>query len=145
MAKIYNQLKATQLQARKDKAHNVSSILGCVLSDINLAVKEKQLIVASDELSLTLIKKHLKQCDQSLEKATGLFRDNTVQQKSALEAFLPVQLSESELSKIVSEQFPDSDPKPNVGMIMNFLKAKYTGQYDSALASRVAQQRLLKS
>lgn len=56
-----------------------------------------------------------------------------------IEEFLPRQLNETELEKIITD-IKSADSSANLGVAMKNLKERYPGQYDGSLASQIAKK-----
>jgi uncharacterized protein len=74
-------------------------------------------------------------------KLTDDMYSNSVELR-LLNAYLPRQMSEEDLTKVVSEflQAGGSGMNPNMGTVMAYLKANFAGQYDGKIASAVAKR-----
>lgn len=80
-----------------------------------------------------------------LSEETRVFMDGIVpkmrqtdREIEILTSYLPKQLSEAELQKVIAD-FRASNPDANVGAVMGFLKANYEGLYDGKAASQLAR------
>lgn len=58
-----------------------------------------------------------------------------------LEGYLPTQITNEQLTEIVSDYLSDNE-NANMGQIMGYLKGKYNGRYDGRLASTVVKELL---
>ncbi len=56
-----------------------------------------------------------------------------------LEGFLPSQMSAADLEKVIL-QMKQENPAANMGLVMKGLKERFSGQYDSKMASEIAKR-----
>jgi uncharacterized protein YqeY len=93
--------------------------------------------------NVAILKNEIKKRKESLEYAEKAEREDQkadlLTEISALEAFLPQQLSAEQIEKILSD-IKSATPSANMGLAMKELKDKYTGQYDGKLASDLAKK-----
>jgi uncharacterized protein YqeY len=150
MAVTLAQIKADQLQARKDKNTLVVALLTTLIGEAKSladAVAEKEPRDAnsavikrdptSDELIAT-VRKFLKgnaevQANVKDEVALADAR----KEAEILNGYLPQQLTAEQLEQIFRAEFPDGVTAKERGKAMAILKANYNGQYDGKLASDV--------
>lgn len=142
---ILEKIKNASLAARKAKEALAATLLTTLYSEAVNVGKNNGNRDTTDAEAVAVVKKFLKGVDETisyLEKTGG---DNATalttarSEKEILECYLPSQLSELELQKIVgtlATDLPDRGPK-QMGVLMKQLKEKYEGQYDGALASKV--------
>lgn len=105
---------------------------------------------ATDEDVLSVIQKEAKQHKDSIEQFKNAGRDDLVEKEEAelkiLEAYLPEQMSEDEIRKLVSEaiaQTGASSPA-DMGKVMGALMPKTKGKADGALVSKIVREELAK-
>ncbi len=152
---MVEKIKADQLQARKEhdkiKAGNLTALIG----EISIVGKNARNGETTDEESLTVIKKFIKNTNETLrifiDASMKLGADpHSIEKINELraeikmyESYLPKQLNTDELKEIIQsflKESSDNDSmKLNVGTIMNFLKEFYNGQYDGKTASSIAK------
>lgn len=91
---------------------------------------------STDAEVIAMIKKFISNLDQCVTAANKLRinTDNQKQEIKILEAYLPKQLTETELRSIIK---PLVDAGENKGVIMRALKENYGGQYDGKLAASI--------
>lgn len=65
--------------------------------------------------------------------------DELVSEIALLKSFLPTELSEIELSKVIDQLFSET---PTLPAVMKALKERYTGQYNGKLASELINKKL---
>lgn len=139
---LIESIKADQVEARKARNTLVATLLTTLLGEANMVAKNAQRDTPTDEEVQAVVKKFLKgnlETQAVLNKARPstptLERLGDAQkEQQILESYLPQQLSESELVKIVSSAIL-AGTASNVGALMGFLKANHAGKYDGKLAS----------
>jgi uncharacterized protein YqeY len=139
MITINTEIRARWLMARKNGEKNIAAMLGALIGDIENKMKEKN-AKDSDTIALASVKTfvknakdtlHLVQDDDRYEND----RKSLEEQITVLEGFLPSLMSEDE----IREFFVEDDIK-TLKDAMQRIKAERPGQYDGALASRVAKE-----
>lgn len=127
---LYNQIKADRMAAMKAKDNVRKSVLTTLAGELESNAKRSGGAVTDDD-ALRLIKKFIEANKESLQHKQDpvLERENTL-----LSEYLPKQLSEDELRTIIA-----SLGDVHIGQVMKHLKANYNGQFDGALASKIAR------
>ena len=105
---------------------------------------------ATDEDVLSVIQKEAKQHKDSIQQFKDAGRDELVAKEEAelniLEAYLPEQMGEEEIRKLVIEavaQTGASSPS-DMGKVMGALMPKTKGKADGGLVSKVVREELAK-
>ena len=105
---------------------------------------------ASDEEVLSVIQKEAKQHKDSIEQFKNAGRSELVEKEEKelkiLEAYLPEQMGEDEIRKLVTDaiaQTGASNPS-DMGKVMGALMPKTKGKADGALVSRIVREELAK-
>lgn len=150
MAVTLAQIKADQLQARKDKDSVKASLLTTLIGEIEGKLKalptDQRTDAAEAEHVQSRVKSFLKQNKEAQEyMAKSEIHPAAVEQKlvelraeqAILETYVPQQLSAEQLEEIFRAEFPDGLTAKERGKAMMLLKANYNGQYDGKLASDV--------
>ena len=140
---ILEKIKADSLAARKAKDAVSATLLTTLYSEAAMKGKNANR-ETTDEEAIAVIKKFLKGVEETIThlKVSGGNAGvllNAEQERSILESYLPVQLTELDLQKIVgtmAQTLDDRSPK-QMGVLMKKLKEQYEGQYDGAIASKV--------
>ncbi|MFY0656146.1 MAG: GatB/YqeY domain-containing protein [Neptunomonas phycophila] len=138
-------IKADQLQARKNKDEVLKPLLTTLLGDAQAVGKNDGNRESTDAEVIATVKSFLKKIKETLDAISDKGGDATVtlQEKAALEAYLPKQLSEEELTAIVSshvDSHVEDKSMKSMGIVMGHLKSTYDGQYDGQLASNVVRK-----
>ncbi|MDD5634851.1 MAG: GatB/YqeY domain-containing protein [Candidatus Omnitrophica bacterium] len=144
---VNEQLKAAMKSGEKTKL----SVLRMLLSEIKnkkIADLVKEL---DDDKVLGLVQKMIKQHKESIEKFKEGNRDDLVQKEAEelviLEAYLPKQITEEELAKLVAETITELGAQTikDMGKVMNCVMAKVKGSADGRLVSKTVKEKLEKN
>lgn len=143
MAQILEQIKLMLTKAVKEKDEQTVSALRFFLADFHNEeiVKQKEL---TDEELQAVIKRQVKKHLESIEAFQKGGREDLAQkeekEKKILEAFLPAQLPEEEIHRVVSEVI--SSGARDFGQIMSQVMGKLKGQVDGAVVARIVKEEL---
>ncbi len=105
---------------------------------------------ASDEDVLAVIQKEVKQRHDSIEQFTSAGRGELAEKEqkelTILQAYLPAQMSEDEVKKLVLEAIVTTGATTvsDMGKVMGALMPKIKGKADGNLVSRLVKETLLK-
>jgi len=131
-------------QAMKDKNKEELSVLRMAkgamqLEEIN---SKKEL---NDEEVTTIISKQIKTRKESIEEFRKGNRQDLIDQTESeikiLEVYLPEQLSEEEVIKVIDEEISKLDT-PNIGSVMGAVTPLLKGKTEMGLVSRLVKERL---
>ena len=123
-------------------------------STLRMAKSEIQLLeinnknTLSDTETLSVIQKMIKQRKESITQFNKAGRKELVEKEtneiSFLEVYLPEQLTESELQKIVTTQINSSSANSikDMGKVMGILKGELEGKADMGLVSNLVKELL---
>jgi hypothetical protein len=145
---ILQDIKLASLSARKSHDAERAAALTTLLSEATMIGKNDGNRDTTDTETIAVIKKFIKNIDETLEvlSVAGSNREITVKlsrEKAELVSFLPKQLSEAEivttLKNIVRENNIALSPK-SMGEMLKLLKAQHEGTYDGATAARVTKE-----
>lgn len=135
-------------QAMKNKEKDKLSVIRMVKASLqNEAIKlgQKEL---SEEEELTILSRELKQRKDSLHEFDNAGREDLVEKLRAelavVELYMPKQLSEEEVSKIVKETISEigANSKADMGKVMAAIMPKVKGKADGSLVNKLVQQHL---
>ena len=133
-------------EMQKEKLKQKVALLNTLYSDIVMFGKNNGNRETTEGEAVKIIKKFAVGVEETIKLCEKSGRDSS-QAKFELEVlnvYLPKQLSESELTaiitKIVDEQ--EDKTKKSMGKVMASLKEKYDGQYDGKLASTIVKNML---
>jgi len=150
---LIERIKADQVEARKARNTLAATLLTTLLGESKMVAKNAQRETPTDEEVTAVLKKFLKgntETQAALRKAIDTQEQNhpayvpkdlldkidvAGAEQIVLEAYLPKQLSQDELTDIVQVALTGGVEK-NVGALMGFLKTRYAGQYDGRVASQ---------
>ena len=125
-----------------------TSVLRMVLSAINYYEIQKggAGYEATDEDVLTVIQKEAKQHNDSIEQFKNAGRQELVDKETRelgiLKNYLPQQMSEDEIKKLVEEAIAQTEATSiqDVGKVMGVLMPKVKGKADGGLVSKVVRE-----
>jgi uncharacterized protein YqeY len=141
----------TQLTLRKTPGNHVSvGVLTTLLGEAYAIGKNDGNRETTDGEVIALIKKFISNINFTLDILLPKITDkailgqiNNLQiEKTWLETFLPRQISNTELAKIIETIISESEVPLKMGDIMKELKAKYDGLYDGKNASVIIKELL---
>ena len=140
--KIANDLKAAMKSGDKFKL----SVLRMLKSALQLESISKKHELSDDEV-MNVIKKQVKTRKDSIEEFKKYNKIEEVekleQEIEILNTYLPEEMSEEEISKVIDEVFNELNPTSmkEMGMVMKELNAKITNA-DMSLVSKMVKERL---
>ena len=135
---LIDEIKSANIEAMKARDNTSRAVLSIVLTKYKLQeveLKSQGKEIGDSEL-LSIIKKVIKELED--EKAGYLKvnnqerADNISKQMDVISSYLPKQLSEEEIKKII-----DSLEDKSVPSVMKHFKMNYAGQVDMSLVNRV--------
>jgi len=142
--KILNDYKEA-MKARDALKSSVLSFLRADLMNLAVAKKKKSL---DDPEAVSVIKKQIKQRQDSIEQFTkGDRLEMAEKEKKELEilkAYLPPELSEEEVKKVIAEVVSETGASSmkDMGRVMKEVNAKLAGQADGKLVAELVKQSL---
>ena len=142
--KILNDYKEA-MKARDALKSSVLSFLRADLMNLAMAKKKKSL---DDPEAVSVIKKQIKQRQDSIEQFTkGDRLEMAEKEKKELEilkAYLPPELSEEEVKKVIAEAVSETGASSmkDMGRLMKEVNAKLAGQADGKLVAELVKQSL---
>ena len=142
---IISDIKAASLTARKARETNKATSLITLFSEASMIGKNDGNRETSDPETISVIKKFIKNIDETLSRIDqgSQAAEALVSEKNLISTFLPKQLNEVEIKDILTEILNtngfDSAQKP-MGEMLKILKLKHEGQYDGALAAKIAKE-----
>ena len=143
--KIAEDLKLAMKSGDKFKL----SVLRMLKSALQLESISKKHELSDDEV-LSVIKKQVKTRKDSIEEFKKYGKDEEVakleQEIEILNAYLPEEMTEEEIIKVIDEVFNDLKPTSmkEMGMVMKELNTKITNA-DMSLVSKLVKERLSQS
>lgn len=145
-AQLQEQLKQAMLAKEEVK----KSVLRMLLSAINYYEIQKggAGYEATDEDVMTVIQREVKQRKDSIEQFTAGNRkdlaDKEVEELKLLEIYLPEQMGEEEITKLVTEAIAQTGASSaaDMGKVMGALMPKTKGKADGSIVSRIVKDKL---
>lgn len=138
-------------EAMKAKDALKSSVLSFLRAHLKNAAIDKRKDSLDDSECLAVIKKQIKERQESIEQFTKGLRqdlaDKEAKELEILKSYLPPQLTSDEVKKIIEEAVlavGAQGPK-DMGKVMKELTAKVAGRSDGKLLSDLVKERLAKT
>ena len=145
--KIFNDYK----EAMKNRDTLKSSVLSFLRAAMINAAIEKKKKNLEDNDAIAVIKKQVKQRQDSIEQFQKGNRqdlaDKEIAELAVLKAYLPEELSSDEIKKIVEEcvVLTGALGMKDMGRVMKEANAKIAGRADSKMVSDLVRERLSKT
>lgn len=114
----------------------------------NEAIQFKKDMLTEDE-ALTVLLREVKQRKDSLQEFEKANRQDLAaklqEELQILDEYMPEQLSEDELRKIVSQAIEETGAtsKKEIGKVMSYVLPKVKGEADGGIVNKIVQQLLL--
>ncbi len=145
--KIFNDYK----EAMKSRDTLKSSVLSFLRASlINAAIEKKKKSLDDPEV-VVVIKKQVKQRQDSIEQFQKGNRqdlaDKEIKELAILKPYLPEELAADEIKKIIEEAVVSTSASSikDMGRVMKEVSAKIAGRADSKLVSDLVRERLSKT
>lgn len=129
------------------KAGNKTELnaLRFVMSQIKYEEIARQKELTDDEI-ISLVQKEVKKRKEAIEMFKKGNRDDLVKdeelQIEVIQKYLPQQLSEGEIAKIIDEIITFSPGEKNMGKIIGFVMRKAKGRSDGSIIVRLVKQKI---
>ena len=140
---LLNQIESDYQQALKARNHNVVNTLRMVLAALKNEVINKKAELSDEEI-VKVLKSEIKKRNEAFteyEKADRMELANKEKEELLiLEKYLPEQLGEEEIKKIVDEAVAELGEDANFGQIMGKVMPKLQGQADGNLVKQIVEQ-----
>lgn len=140
---ILNDLMAAMKNKEKEKLSVLRMVKGAIqLEEIN---KKKEL---DDNEIIAVISKQIKTRRESISEFKKGNREDLVEQTEKeieiLNEYMPAQLSEEEVNKIIDDAFEEAKPQSvsDMGKIMKIITPKLTGKADMASVSKKIKEKI---
>lgn len=144
-------LKEKLQEDLKSSMKNKDTVKKSVVTLIRAAIKQHEVdnrVELADDAIIDIISKQLKQRKDSLAEFVKANRDDLVEETKSeiqvLEGYLPQQLSEEELEKIVIETIAEvgATSMKDMGKIMAVIKPKTAGRADGRKINELVKKNL---
>lgn len=144
---LLEQLDQDMKTALKNKEKTRLSVIRLLKAALkNEEIKLKRTL--TEEEIVTVLSREMKQRKESLEEFTKAGRDDLIQQlkeeMEILQAYLPEQLSEDELKRLISQTIAETGASSmaDMGKVMGAIMPKVRGRADGALVNRLVREML---
>ena len=132
----------------RDRNKERTSTLRMAISELKKEEIDKRTEL-SDEETTKILQRMIKQRKESMSQFIDASRDDLAKKEKSeiliLEDFLPEQMSEDEMEKLVLEAISETEAKEpqDIGKVMGSLKSKIKGNADMGILSSIVKQKLL--
>ncbi len=142
-AKISEDMKAAMKAQDKDRL--------AAIRNLHAAIRKKEIddrVDLDDAAVLKILASLVKQRQDSIEQFTAGKRQDLVDKETAelklLQAYMPAQMSQDELVKIIDAAIAEAGAKSpkDMGAVMKVLMPKTAGKADGKLVSKLVNERL---
>ena len=147
---ISNELTNSLKSGEKDRIHTLRLILAAIKDKEIASRSSGQDAIISDENIIQILKKMVKQRNDSIEMFDKAGRDELVTKEkneiSIINEFLPEQLSAEETLKLCDNaiQASNAESIKEIGKVIKYLKENSSSSLDMALASKILREKLQK-
>ncbi|KKR70224.1 MAG: hypothetical protein UU14_C0054G0005 [Candidatus Roizmanbacteria bacterium GW2011_GWB1_40_7] len=146
---LKQQLRSDLNNAMREKDSTKVGTIRLLLSAIQYFEIQKQRdYQASDEEIVSLIKKEVKKRKESIALYKQGKRDDLVEKETKelaiLQAYLPEQMSEDEVRKVVTETIQETNASSmaDMGRVMASVMSKLKGKVDGSVVNKVVREEL---
>lgn len=142
---IKEAIRQDMYTAMKNQDHNKKDILSFMLGNIQKVEKDKNVILSDDEV-ISVIRKEIKQREETLEYAKKAESQNIIDECNfainTLNQYVPQMMDENAIKDFLSTVFVNIDPiKSNKGKIMKEVSA-LKGKADMKMVSQLVDKNL---
>ena len=140
---IEEAVKSSMRERNKDR----TSTLRMALSELKKEEIDNK-IELSNEGSIKILQRMIKQRKESMSQFLNAQRNDLAEKEESeiviLQDFLPEQMSEEDINKLVIEAINETDAKElkDIGKVMGFLKTKIQGNADMGIVSKLVKENL---
>ena len=140
---IEEAVKSSMRERNKDR----TSTLRMALSELKKEEIDNK-IELSNEDSIKILQRMIKQRKESMSQFLNAQRNDLAEKEESeiviLQDFLPEQMSEDDINKLVIEAINETDAKEphDIGKVMSFLKTKIQGNADMGVVSKLVKEYL---
>ena len=140
---IEEAVKSSMRERNKER----TSTLRMALSELKKEEIDNK-IELSNEDSIKILQRMIKQRKESMSQFLNAQRNDLAEKEESeiviLQDFLPEQMSEDDISKLVIEAINETDAKEpqDIGKVMGFLKTKIQGNADMGIVSKLVKENL---
>ena len=148
MSTLVERIDADLVAARKARDQRALATLGVLKSEVVNASKEPGAPAPDDQLVLRVVRKELKQREESAQAFADAGRDGSAREEQAkadlLRAYLPAQVTDEELEReltaVIAEVRPEG-PR-DMGAVMKAANARLAGRAEGGRVAALARRLL---
>ena len=140
---IAEAVKSSMRERNKDR----TSTFRMALSELKKEEIDNK-IELSNEGSIKILQRMIKQRKESMSQFLNAQRNDLAEKEKSeiliLQDFLPEQMSEEDINKLVIEAINETEAKEpqDIGKVMGFLKTKIQGNADMGIVSKLVKENL---
>ena len=140
---IEESVKTSMRERNKER----TSTLRMALSELKKEEIDNK-IELSNEDSIKILQRMIKQRKESMSQFLNAQRNDLAEKEESeiviLQDFLPEQMSEEDINKLVIEAINETDAKElkDIGKVMGYLKTKIQGNADMGIVSKLVKENL---
>ena len=140
---IEEAVKSSMRERNKDR----TSTLRMALSELKKEEIDNK-IELSNEDAIKILQRMIKQRKESMSQFLNAQRNDLAEKEESeiviLQDFLPEQMSEDDINKLVIEAINETNAKvsQDIGKVMSFLKTKIQGNADMGVVSKLVKENL---
>ena len=140
---IEEAVKSSMRERNKER----TSTLRMALSELKKEEIDNK-IELSNEDSIKILQRMIKQRKESMSQFLNAQRNDLAEKEESeiviLQDFLPEQMSEEDINKLVIEAINETEAKEpqDIGKVMGFLKTKIQGNADMGIVSKLVKENL---
>jgi uncharacterized protein YqeY len=146
---LKEKLQVDLIQSMRDRNHMVSATIRMLLTAItNEEVAGKTAKVLTDGEIITVLSREAKKRREAVDAYTQAKRDDLANKEKAegviIAQYLPEQLSEDEVKKMITEAIAETNASgpAGMGLVMKVLQPKIAGKADGGLVSGLVKAAL---
>ena len=145
---LEKQISSDYIKAMKERDSLKSTTLNFLRAQLKNIIIEKKLQELEDVDVIIVIKKQIKQRQDSIEQFRNYGRPELAEKEETeaaiLKSYLPEELSEDEIKKIVDEAISETEATSmkDMGKVMKVVAAKAQGRADNKVVSSLVNQLL---
>ena len=147
---ISNELTNSLKSGEKDRIHTLRLILAAIKDKEIASRSSGQDAIITDESIIQILKKMIKQRNDSIEMFEKAGRNELVSKEkseiSIINEFMPEQLSAVETQKLCEKaiQANNAETIKEIGKVIKYLRENSPSSIDMALASKILKEKLQK-
>ena len=140
---IEEAVKSSMRERNKDR----TSTLRMALSELKKEEIDNKTELSNED-SIKILQRMIKQRKESMSQFLNAQRNDLAEKEESeiviLQDFLPEQMSEEDINKLVIEAINENDAKEpqDIGKVMGFLKTKIQGNADMGIVSKLVKENL---